>query len=469
MRGTAGSGPAAERALGWLLAQANEQGVPRLAGDARRSATTTGRCLPTLLAYGERELALDWGHWLVEQAEQIDELGPGAADAEELGSILCGLLAIEPALPEAKRPARKIAQRLIDWISLEESVAPLFLPQLKEASRRWQENRWKKPIRAAEGRLRMMRDWKLWAKMPGSYASMMATLLDLGQTGAAEAGLKLLYSMDRLDGAIESPSGPRIDTTELAQLAICWYRLGWRKRADRAMVWLVAHQHASGGFEARWPRRWMLRPIESVWTAKFFLDAALLQVRAAFEAAGDKLPDEIDADDGRYRAVRDWLEPLIRPGLKVADIGCGSGRFLNRLHEEFDSVKFFGIDDSTELLKELPRGVRHARGHLLNLPQEDAAYDAVFCVEALEHSLVPENAVGELCRVTAAGGRVLIIDKQQSKQPLSECAPWERWFTPEEVSGWLSAYCRDVEVREISHGVHEQPTGLFLCWTAVRE
>jgi ubiquinone/menaquinone biosynthesis C-methylase UbiE len=105
---------------------------------------------------------------------------------------------------------------------------------------------------------------------------------------------------------------------------------------------------------------------------------------------------------------------------------------------------------------------------LLRLPAADGEFDGAFAVESLEHSLLPQHAVRELCRVVRPGGRVLIIDKQRSKQPLSEHQPWEQWFAPNDIAAWLAEACDDVSVAEIPHGRHVRPTGLFLCWQGRR-
>ena len=104
----------------------------------------------------------------------------------------------------------------------------------------------------------------------------------------------------------------------------------------------------------------------------------------------------------------------------------------------------------------------------LRLPLGDARYDAAICIEALEHALTPERAVAELCRIVRPGGRVLIIDKAARHLSLSLHEPWERWFTPESVSGWLAKHCDEVTCTELSAGPQQRTPGLFLCWQGVR-
>jgi SAM-dependent methyltransferase len=281
----------------------------------------------------------------------------------------------------------------------------------------------------------------------------------------------------------EDPPWPPFDRGQptpegLARHALHSYELGDRAEGDWAMRRLVAMQRASGGFgtQIRAIGAGWLRQPESVPAVKFFLDASLKQVQSAFgSSTAAPLPSDIAEQDGRYVAVRQWLACFATPteqpladDLLVADVGCGSGRFLKRLVPEFPQVKLLGIDPSAELLAQLPAEAHGINGNLLDIPAVDGAFAGVFSVEALEHSLFPANGVSELCRVTRPGGQILIIDKHARKQGLSEHEPWERWFKPEEVSAWLEPWCDEVRVEPIAHARAKRPTGLFLCWTARR-
>jgi SAM-dependent methyltransferase len=116
----------------------------------------------------------------------------------------------------------------------------------------------------------------------------------------------------------------------------------------------------------------------------------------------------------------------------------------------------------------LPHGIEGRRGSLLNLPAADGQFDAALAVESLEHALLAQRAVDELCRVVRPGGSILIIDKDLARQGLSEHEPWEQWFAPHEVAGWLSRHCTDVAVRQVCHVPAYRKRPLFLAWTARR-
>lgn len=253
---------------------------------------------------------------------------------------------------------------------------------------------------------------------------------------------------DRLLKTVEESLHP--SSLELAEAAVHWYRHRQVNQADAAFRLLEAKQTSDGNFPSP-PRAF---PDESardrVLTVKHYLDAAQFRVSAAFEAHGEQLPHTIDPNDGRMVALCEWMRSLPAK-VSVADVGCGSGRFLIHLAEHFPAAKLTGIDPCSTLLERLPPSVGRHQGTLLRTNLADATFDAVFAVESLEHCLVANRGIAELCRIVRPGGRLLVIDKHRSKQLLSECEPWERWFYPHELAEWLKPFCDDIRVEPVSH------------------
>lgn len=84
----------------------------------------------------------------------------------------------------------------------------------------------------------------------------------------------------------------------------------------------------------------------------------------------------------------------------IADIGCGSGLFLNYIKENTDISPLIGVDFSEDAMKMLK--VDRKVGDITTIPLEEDSYDLVSALEVLEHLDLEEyaRAKEELCRVS---------------------------------------------------------------------
>lgn len=91
----------------------------------------------------------------------------------------------------------------------------------------------------------------------------------------------------------------------------------------------------------------------------------------------------------------------------ILDVGCGNGRLLNTLLKGSEFKSYFGIDVSSDLLKEARKNARFRRnvffkkGSILKLPIKNNVFDSVFCIAVLHHIPAPfqAQALSELKRV----------------------------------------------------------------------
>jgi malonyl-CoA O-methyltransferase len=297
-------------------------------------------------------------------------------------------------------------------------------------------------------------------------------LIALGRSDLARTALRLPAALQRGDGAIPVLPGEHwISTAGLAHLAGLMYELDspdGQQAADRALAALVRRQRKSGAFPGSWGFRAAYFPDRDRADAtRLFLEAVRRQAECAGKQDAVHFPAEIRPSDRRWQAVLNLLEGT-RIGSRIVDVGCGKGRFLRRLTEQYPHARLCGIDVSNQALCHLPPTVEARQGNLLRLPAADGEFDAALCVEALEHALLPRRAITELCRIVRPGGRLLIIDKNLRFQPFSDHRPWERWFDREEVCHWLAVQCDEIAVESIAHGAGQRSRGLFWCWTARR-
>ena len=121
--------------------------------------------------------------------------------------------------------------------------------------------------------------------------------------------------------------------------------------------------------------------------------------------------------DRRYEAnplkpVAEALRSLVAGtgARRILEVGCGTGRWLAELAGQCEEAH--GVDPSAEMLeraRERCPALRLHVGSAEELPFPDAAFDLVYCVNAIHHFQNPHAFVSEADRVLAAGGTVAVI------------------------------------------------------------
>lgn len=103
--------------------------------------------------------------------------------------------------------------------------------------------------------------------------------------------------------------------------------------------------------------------------------------------------------------------------LRILDVGCATGRLLQRLAEA-GATELCGVDLAPRILEvarekfaraRVSADVRTADAEDL-LPWDDGAFDAATLTGVLHHFFTPKDALAEIRRVLLPGGRLLVID-----------------------------------------------------------
>lgn len=105
----------------------------------------------------------------------------------------------------------------------------------------------------------------------------------------------------------------------------------------------------------------------------------------------------------------DLANNVVEPGRRLLDLGCGDGVLGELLKSRFDEVA--GIDVSEPALAAAKQ--RGVVTHQVNVDEEplpfpDAHFDAVTCLDLIEHVFEPRVLVREIARVLALGGSLYI-------------------------------------------------------------
>jgi len=110
----------------------------------------------------------------------------------------------------------------------------------------------------------------------------------------------------------------------------------------------------------------------------------------------------------RLDALIERYLPQQGDGLKVVDVGCGTGHHMAKLRSRgFEAA---GVDGSEAMLVhagENNPGSRLACADVDRIPFGDAEFDYAFCIEVLRYLPDISQAIRELSRVLKPGGRAL--------------------------------------------------------------
>ena len=131
----------------------------------------------------------------------------------------------------------------------------------------------------------------------------------------------------------------------------------------------------------------------------------------------DRLAPEYESRWSHYvtASVQHTLPHLcLRPGLKLLDIGCGTGALLGEAQALEPSLEVCGVDLSTEMLavarERLRRGTQLLRADAGHLPLAEATFDVVVSSSSFHYWEPPEGGLAQITRVLRPGGRLVLTD-----------------------------------------------------------
>jgi len=286
------------RARAWIHANnVPEAGICRTDKHRVPYPEVSGYYVPTLLAWGEKELAVRFARWLVsvqnEDGSWSDYLGR-APYTFDTGQALRGLMALVGEFEEFESPIREAYKFVAGQIEtggrvltpdtslwqepylIPESIHLYALPPMVAAARKWNMPR-RSP--AAERALRFylaQDDLTAFTAMSHFHAYVIEGLVDLGCHERARQGMKEVEALQDAHGYVPAlPDATWCCSSGLLQYAVIWYKLGERDRARRALMYACGLQNESGGFFGGYGEGVDYHPDEEIaWAVKFFLDAA---------------------------------------------------------------------------------------------------------------------------------------------------------------------------------------------------
>ncbi|MEJ7718783.1 MAG: methyltransferase domain-containing protein [Thermoleophilaceae bacterium] len=129
------------------------------------------------------------------------------------------------------------------------------------------------------------------------------------------------------------------------------------------------------------------------------------------ERLGARVPGDHARQVAAERLVEDWHPRLRRggEGLRVVDLGCGSGHSVDFFRGLDPAARWTGVDlpQSPEVATRVRTDAEFLTFDGVSIPLEDGAADLVFCKQVLEHVEQPAPLLAEVARVLGPGGHLV--------------------------------------------------------------
>jgi len=131
-----------------------------------------------------------------------------------------------------------------------------------------------------------------------------------------------------------------------------------------------------------------------------------------------------------------YLEPYLRPGASVLDVGCGPGTITVDIAARVAPGRVRGVEPVPEPLEHARAhaagvaGVEFALGDVYALAEPDATWDVVHAHQVLQHLTDPVAALREMLRVCRPDGVVGVRDADYAAMAWYPADPLlDRWLS----------------------------------------
>ena len=465
----------------------------------------TGYYIPTLLQWGEKDLAISFAKYLCSIQKQdgswydSNNSQPYVFDSAQ---ILKGLLSIRNILPEVDNNIVKGCDWILSnmqpdgrlttpskdaWGADESFCSELIhiycLSPIKEAGHIFNRKDYNDSIDRILHYYKKEKMDKImnFSLLSHFYAYVMEGLYDLGEIGLCREAMNNLEKYRNKNGAIPGLNNVKwICSTGLFQLALVWYKLGDLEKGNSLFYYALDLQNKSGGWFGSYPAKSLFGTIlknnkpyyfendEISWVVKYFLDALSLKEKLEFEKQANDFLDNINENDGRYLLIKNEIASISNNRNKICDIGCGKGRYLKRLVKDIPNNEYYACDISNKVMKNIDYVKEKRVGSMTNIPYNEDTFDMVYACESFEHAIHLKSAFKEMYRITKKGGKIIIIDKPIEELGSLQIYEWEQWISDEDMKNFAEECNAKIDIIN-SIPYEGKDDGLFRGWVVTKK
>ncbi len=285
-------GSPVDKAIAWIKRHELPDGGIRVHHRHRCAyPEVTGYLIPTLLDWGEVALADRCGKWLARIQNpdgSFSDPDQGVPHVFDTGQALRGLLALSTEHPQLLPNMIAAGNYLLSQVQngngfsiqcephgISETIQLYVLPPLQDLAKRTGDEKYAQAVDACCQSYIKHEKLLSTVSLTHFLAYEIEALIDLGYLKKVQEILDYLAGMQQSTGSIPAREGVSwVCNPGIAQLAVCWYKVGRHAEAGRALEFLKTQQRSSGGFvgssgqgAAYFPR------FEPSWAVKYFLDA----------------------------------------------------------------------------------------------------------------------------------------------------------------------------------------------------
>ena len=130
-----------------------------------------------------------------------------------------------------------------------------------------------------------------------------------------------------------------------------------------------------------------------------------------FDRLGDnfeRLMDDYDVSRRCYLIFNQLLKDEDFEGKKVLEVGSGTGRISQEIFSRKADLTILDIGENLVRQVKEKLNCKGVVGDACCLPFDDNSFEVVISSECIEHTLTPQKAIEEMCRVCRPGGTVCV-------------------------------------------------------------